>query len=131
MPKSSSLIYYVIFLLVAFIYPAFESIRAVETPDKSDDTIWLTYWVVFAAFNIVELAADGLLFWLPLYQITKMAFLLWCSAPLPNNGAYYIYKAFLRPLYAAYSKDIDCALTSVLHHIYSPGSPNVNEVQVD
>jgi receptor expression-enhancing protein 5/6 len=37
-----------------FAYPAYCSIRALESTMKDDDTQWLTYWVVFAAFSLVE-----------------------------------------------------------------------------
>ena len=39
---------------IGFAYPAYCSIRALESSVKSDDTQWLTYWVVFAAFSVVE-----------------------------------------------------------------------------
>ena len=32
------------------IFAAFESFKAIESTGTTDDTQWLTYWVVFAAF---------------------------------------------------------------------------------
>jgi len=34
--------------IIAFVYPAYASIKAVESSRKEDDTQWLTYWVVYA-----------------------------------------------------------------------------------
>ena len=43
---------------VGFLYPAYCSIKALESSVKKDDTQWLTYWVVFAFFSVVEYFAD-------------------------------------------------------------------------
>ena len=43
--------------------PAYFSLKALETPSHGDDTQWLTYWVVFGGFQIVEYFSDFLLYW--------------------------------------------------------------------
>ncbi|CAM9498441.1 unnamed protein product [Phaeothamnion confervicola] len=40
--------------LVGFIYPAYMSFKAIESTDSADDTQWLTYWVVYAFFSVLE-----------------------------------------------------------------------------
>merc|ERR1712189_120073 len=40
--------------LIAFIYPAYKSIKALESNDKDDDSKWLTYWVVYGFFSCME-----------------------------------------------------------------------------
>lgn len=47
-------------LLVGFVYPAYMSFKAIESPEKSDDTQWLTYWVVFASLTVLEIFSGGL-----------------------------------------------------------------------
>lgn len=32
--------------LLGFVYPAYRSFKALETPEKEDDKQWLTYWYV-------------------------------------------------------------------------------------
>ena len=32
---------------IGFVFPAYLSFKAVETPDTRDDTQWLTYWIVY------------------------------------------------------------------------------------
>merc|ERR1711934_684165 len=39
---------------IGFLYPAYRSIKALETSSKSDDTQWLMYWVVFSLFSVVD-----------------------------------------------------------------------------
>merc|ERR1711977_218036 len=82
--------------LVGFVYPAYKSFKAVESGDKKDDTLWLTYWVVFAFFSLTEQAADFLISWIPMYFFLKVAFLVWCYHPV-TAGATTIYSLALKP----------------------------------
>lgn len=58
---------------VGFLYPAYVSIHAIESASKDDDTKWLTYWVVYALFSIVEYFADLIVHWFPLYWLVKVS----------------------------------------------------------
>jgi len=49
------------------------SCKAIDSVEKDDDTQWLTYWVVYAAFGIVEYFADLVLFWIPFYFLLKVS----------------------------------------------------------
>ena len=49
--------------LLGWALPAYFSLKALETPSHGDDTQWLTYWVVFGAFQIVEYFAGAILYW--------------------------------------------------------------------
>jgi receptor expression-enhancing protein 5/6 len=68
--------------VVGFAYPAFKSFESIETKFKGDDTQWLVYWVIFALFNIVEVFADILLYWIPFFYSFKLAFL--CTSTLSS-----------------------------------------------
>lgn len=48
------------------------SIKAIESTVKEDDTQWLTYWVVYGLFSIVEAFSDIFLFWFPFYYAGKV-----------------------------------------------------------
>ena len=50
-------------LNAGFVYPAYRSIKAIETSIKDDDTQWLIYWVVFACFSVAEFFSDILIGW--------------------------------------------------------------------
>jgi receptor expression-enhancing protein 5/6 len=93
-------------LLVSCVYPAYFSIKAIETDDKEDDKQWLTYWVVFAAFTVFDSFAGAFLQYIPLYFFIKLVFLIWCF--LPNTrGAAVIYNNFLIKCFKRYEKDLD------------------------
>lgn len=52
--------------------------KAIESPNKDDDTQWLTYWVVYGVFSIAEFFSDLFLSWFPFYYMLKV--------PWPLNG---------------------------------------------
>jgi receptor expression-enhancing protein 5/6 len=83
--------------LIGFAYPAYASIRAIESAAKEDDTKWLMYWCAYALFGILEFFSDLLLFWIPLYTLTKCLFLIWLMVPGKNGGTNVIYYKILRP----------------------------------
>ena len=76
---------------VGLSYPAYKSLQAIMSEDEEDDFIWLRYWVVFAAFSMIEIIIDPLVDFFPGYMLAKCAFLIWCMAPVQNNGANYIF----------------------------------------
>ncbi|KAF6126889.1 receptor accessory protein 5 [Phyllostomus discolor] len=83
------------------------AIKAIESPNKDDDTQWLTYWVVYGVFSIAEFFSDFFLSWLPFYYMLKCGFLLWCMAPSPSNGAELLYKRIIRPFFLKHQSQVD------------------------
>ncbi|XP_054570974.1 receptor expression-enhancing protein 5 isoform X2 [Eptesicus fuscus] len=67
--------------LIGFGYPAYVSIKAIESPNKEDDTQWLTYWVVYGVFSIAEFFSDLFLSWFPFYYMLKEAKKMEQSSP--------------------------------------------------
>lgn len=68
--------------LVGWGLPAYLSFKALETPMPQDDVQWLTYWVVFGFFNILEsLALRLILYYIPWYFAFKTIFILWLQLP--------------------------------------------------
>ncbi|CAJ0938476.1 unnamed protein product [Ranitomeya imitator] len=94
-------------LLVSLIKKKPLKIKAIESPSKDDDTQWLTYWVVYGVFSIIEFFSDIFLSWFPFYYIIKCAFLLWCMAPSPSNGAELLYKKIIRPFFLKHEGQMD------------------------
>uniref|UniRef100_A0A1I8B378 Receptor expression-enhancing protein n=1 Tax=Meloidogyne hapla TaxID=6305 RepID=A0A1I8B378_MELHA len=70
--------------VTGFLYPAYVSIKAIESHTKEDDTQWLTYWCVF---------------------------LLWLHMPT-TLGALLVYDRLIRPFHLQYQGHIDDKLNS-------------------
>ncbi|XP_074650533.1 receptor expression-enhancing protein 5-like isoform X2 [Tubulanus polymorphus] len=98
---------------IGFLYPAYTSVKAIESKEKDDDTKWLTYWVVYSAFALVEFFADIVLFWVPFYWFFKCCFLIYCMAPTSWNGSIIIYQKFIRPFVLKHQKKVDEAMGKV------------------
>jgi receptor expression-enhancing protein 5/6 len=86
--------------LIGFVYPAYASFLAIESEDKDDDRQWLTYWVVFSFFTVLEFFADHIMFIFPFYYLAKVLFLIYLFAP-QINGAQVLYQSFIRPFFFA------------------------------
>jgi len=93
--------------LIAFAYPAYASIKAIESVQTTDDTKWLMYWVVFSVFSVIEFFSDILLNWFPLYWLAKCVFLIWCYLPISANGTNFIYKRIVRPFFLKHQGAVD------------------------
>lgn len=95
--------------VVGLVYPAYASTRAIESADRNDDTRWLTYWVVYACFSILDFFADGILRFFPFYWLFKVVFLVYCFLPSHSNGSTRIYNSLIRPYFLKSSGQIDTA----------------------
>ncbi|XP_072924428.1 receptor expression-enhancing protein 6-like isoform X2 [Hemitrygon akajei] len=99
--------------LIGFVYPAYFSIKAIESVNKEDDTKWLTYWVVYGIFSVVEFFSDIFLYWFPFYYVGKCLFLLWCMAPVMWNGSQIIYNRIVRPLFLKHHARVDSVVNDL------------------
>ena len=92
--------------VIAVLYPAFMSFMALESDTESMNKQWLTYWVVYGAFCIVDQFAGIILGLIPFYYFLKLAFLLWCMHPA-THGATIVYDTYINPFYKEYEGQID------------------------
>merc|ERR1712212_83854 len=90
---------------IGFLYPAYSSIKAIESHKKEDDTKWLTYWVVYATFSMLESFSDIIIGWLPFYWLSKCLFLVWCMSPA--NGSAIVYRTIILPIFRENEAKID------------------------
>lgn len=58
--------------IIGVAYPAYISIKAIESHTKADDTKWLTYWVLYAVFSIIEFFSGFLTKFIPFYWLLKV-----------------------------------------------------------
>ncbi|KAH8771955.1 TB2/DP1, HVA22 family-domain-containing protein [Diaporthe sp. PMI_573] len=86
--------------LAGFAIPGYYSLNALFTTNKADDTQWLTYWVVFSFFTLLE-SLLSVVYWFPFYYTFKFVFLLWLALPT-FRGAEIIFRSFLAPTLGRY-----------------------------
>eukprot|EP00940_MAST-03C_sp_MAST-3C-sp2_P001512 g1512.t1 len=84
--------------LVGFVYPAYESFKAIESRNREDNVQWLIYWVVFGCFHIAESGIEILLAWFPFYYAFKLGFLIYCFLP-STRGAQFVYGNVIKPFF--------------------------------
>ena len=89
-------------------YPAFMSFLALESDGHDDDKQWLTYWVIFGMFNIVDQWSGFILHFIPFYFVFKLCFLVFLFHP-KTLGATLIYNAYILPTMQKYEEQIVAA----------------------
>lgn len=94
--------------LIAFVYPAYMSFKAVESAETTDDTQWLTYWVVFSVFSIVENITAFFVSWIPFYYFIKIGFFMWLYHP-KFCGAGLVYKQVVKKYVIPHMKALEQA----------------------
>ncbi|XP_056460066.1 receptor expression-enhancing protein 6-like [Gadus chalcogrammus] len=114
--------------LIGFVYPAYYSVKAIESENKEDDTKWLTYWVVYGVFSLGEFFSDIFLYWFPFYYAFKCLFLLWCMAPVAWNGSQVIYNRVVRPLFLRHEAAVDGMMNDLSGKAMSAAEAMTREV---
>lgn len=97
---------------LGFLYPAFESFKAVESSETVAMQFWLMYWVVWAIFLSIEHVCYYVLIWIPFYYPIKLVTLLWLFNPT-TRGAYYVYYWLVLPFLYRNRDRIDLALDTI------------------
>ncbi|CAG0901396.1 unnamed protein product [Cyprideis torosa] len=86
---------------IGFLYPAYRSVTCNTFRCSKEERIQLfVYWLIFAAFDVLEFFAALFLIVFPFYWFFKGAFLVWCFAPLPANGSDFLYHHVIHPHFA-------------------------------
>merc|ERR1711934_307683 len=111
---------------VGFVYPAYASFKALESQNKNDDRLWLTYWVVYSCFCLIEGFLEYVLFWVPFYYPIKLAFLFFLFLP-QTKGAMQLYEKFLRPALKPYVTLIDGAANDAINKVQGAASKLTGE----
>ena len=81
--------------LLGVAYPVFMSFHSLESDGKSDDRQWLTYWVVFGLFNMIDQFAGFVLHFIPFYYVLKLTVLVLLFHP-KTTGATWVYENYIR-----------------------------------
>lgn len=97
--------------LIGTIYPTYWTMKSIQS-QNDDDKFWLTYWVVFAFFSLVDVFSGFLMKLIPFYFILKIIFLVWLFMP-NTQGCYYVYYFVIIKLFKQWEKDIDEATEKI------------------
>ncbi|QDZ21222.1 HVA22-like protein [Chloropicon primus] len=98
-----------LFVCVGFLYPAYQSYKALESNRLDAAAEWLTYWVIFSLFTVIESVGDFLISWIPFYSFLKLGFLTWLLLP-KFKGASKLYQTLVQPLIRKHEAKIDHGL---------------------
>nr|QDL88596.1 HVA22-like isoform X3 [Cymbidium goeringii] len=81
--------------ILTLLYPLYASVRAIESTSKLDDEQWLAYWILYSFMTLMEMVAEPVLYWMPIYYEMKLAVVAWLVLP-QFRGASFIYERFVR-----------------------------------
>eukprot|EP00735_Rhodelphis_limneticus_P005280 TRINITY_DN1705_c0_g1::TRINITY_DN1705_c0_g1_i1::g.25053::m.25053 TRINITY_DN1705_c0_g1::TRINITY_DN1705_c0_g1_i1::g.25053 ORF type:complete len:150 (+),score=43.82,sp/Q5RE33/REEP5_PONAB/42.03/2e-29,TB2_DP1_HVA22/PF03134.14/1.1e-29 TRINITY_DN1705_c0_g1_i1:63-512(+) len=91
--------------VIGFVWPAYASFKAIESEGGDDDKQWLTYWVCYAVFTVLELV-EFFVAWFPFYYEVKLVALFYLSYPA-LRGAEKVYNTVIRPFMQQHEQKID------------------------
>jgi len=105
-------------LVIAQLYPAYASFKAVKNRNVKEYVKWMIYWIVFSAYTVLEEMTDIFIYWLPLYYEIKILILFWLVSPT-TRGSSVLYRGLIHPLLVNKEDEIDQYLTDAIDKTYS------------
>ena len=97
---------------ITVVYPAVQSIKAIESHDTQDDKDWLTYWIIFGLLTLADDLFGWLLAFIPYYSTLKIVFFLYLFVPY-FKGAHKIYELVVQPFLKTYRPVIEQLINDV------------------
>ena len=94
------------------IYPAMQSIKALETEGGDDDKYWLTYWIIFGVFSLLDEFGGFILSLIPLYFYIRLGFFVYLMHP-KTMGAQTVYNAVIGPLIKQHKEKIQLFIDEI------------------
>ncbi|KAG2579289.1 hypothetical protein PVAP13_6NG244500 [Panicum virgatum] len=80
---------------ITLLYPLYASVCAMESPTKVDDEQWPSYWIIYSFVTLLEMVAEPVLYWIPIWYPVKLLFVAWLVLP-QFKGASFIYEKLVR-----------------------------------
>ena len=90
---------------IGTVYPGFCTIKSIEKKSK-DKKNWLTYWLIFGSFLIVDKFAVIIMKIIPFYFVLKILFLIWMFLP-GSNGSAIVYNLLLKKIFKYLETNVD------------------------
>lgn len=113
---------------VGIALPVYSTFKAIEKKDNNEQQRWLLYWAAYGSFSLVEVFADKLISWVPMYYHVKFAFLVWLQLP-SGDGAKQLYTSHLRPFFLRHQARIDQFLSITYREMVKLISAHREEIQ--
>lgn len=83
--------------VIGVTYPCWCSIMALETTETiEDDKKWLTYWMVFNMFTLVDGGFKWITNYIPFFLLIRLFIIIWLQSPT-SEGALHVYRKVVRP----------------------------------
>ena len=90
--------------VIGVTYPCWCSILALETTETfEDDKKWLTYWMVFNLFNMLDQSFQWITSYIPFFLLFRLFIIIWLQSPT-SDGALHVYKKMVRPFAERYGE---------------------------
>ena len=92
--------------LVGTLYPAFWTIKSIESDELKEQKNWLTYWAVFGSFILVDMFSPVIIKFIPFYFVMKIMFLIYLLMP-GSHGCAIIYNLIVKKILRRYEDKVD------------------------
>ncbi|KAF8752202.1 TB2/DP1, HVA22 family [Rhizoctonia solani] len=109
----------VISITGSVVYPTYASYKTLSKrpTQEADLERWLMYWSVMGVVLGIEMVAEWLIRWIPLYYYLKTIFLMYLALP-QTQGATPLYNHRLLPLLEHYEPQIDASMARLRSRAY-------------
>ena len=106
-------VYSVIRLVLAIMYPAYNSYKVMQTNTMVEYANIITYWVVFSVFTVTEQVVDKLFVNIFSYYCEfKIIFILWLVSPF-TMGYSFLFSWVVQPLMVRMENKLDDFFTTI------------------
>lgn len=99
-------------LTITVLYPSVKSIKAIESTGDTDDKEWLTYWIIFGLFTLIDDFTCCFLGLIPYYYWIRLAFFVYLLAP-QTQGALFLYNKVVKDLLSKNKDAINSLIADV------------------
>lgn len=96
----------ILITVLTVIYPALMSMKAIQSKESNDDSVWLSYWMIFGVFHVLETFFGFFFSYIPYWDWIRLAFFLFLILP-QTKGTEVLYKNHLKPFLAAHKDQIE------------------------
>jgi hypothetical protein len=104
--------------LIGFLYPAYQTVVVMHAKTADKVAPLLIYWMVFAAFCLVEYVSAYILYWVPFYYTAKVLLLVLC---MPKYAAATrMYVTVLKPSFLIIQRVVESPSAGESHPPQAP-----------